>query len=323
MGGEHARDVTITQADFLDVFVTLPNDSRMEFWQALLLGLVEGITEYLPVSSTGHLLFTQRLMGIGLADDKTAADAFAISIQGGAIAAVMGLYYKHVWQMFLGLLGKSPAGLQLLIRLVIAFLPAALAALTLEKWIKAHLFGIQPIIFAWFTGGLLILAVGWWKRRNPRAENQLSLADMTWRMALVIGLLQCVAMWPGTSRSLMTIVGGIVVGLRPRDAVEFSFLLGVMTLGAATAKDTLEYGPLMLETFGMGNLIAGFIASTVSAALAVKWLVSYLQKRGMELFGWYRIAIAVIAAILVAAGVLHEKKPVSPAISASMLAPGT
>jgi undecaprenyl-diphosphatase len=321
VGGEHARDVTITQADFLDVFVTLPNDSRMEFWQALLLGLVEGITEYLPVSSTGHLLFTQRLMGIGLADDKTAADAFAISIQGGAIAAVMGLYYKHVWQMFLGLLGKSPAGLQLLIRLVIAFLPAALAALTLEKWIKSHLFGIQPIIFAWFTGGLLILAVGRWKRRNPRTENQLSLADMTWRMALVIGLLQCVAMWPGTSRSLMTIVGGIVVGLRPRDAVEFSFLLGVMTLGAATAKDTLEYGPLMLETFGMGNLIAGFIASTVSAALAVKWLVSYLQKRGMELFGWYRIAIAVIAAILVAAGVLHEKKPVSRAISASMLAP--
>lgn len=120
----------------------------------------------------------------------------------------------------------------------------------------------------------------------------------------------------------MTIVGGIVVGLRPKDAVEFSFLLGVMTLGAATAKDTLEYGPLMLETFGMGNLIAGFIASTVSAALAVKWLVSYLQKRGMELFGWYRIAIAVIAAILVAAGVLQEKKPVSPAISASMLAPG-
>lgn len=285
----------------------------MEFWQSLLLGLVEGITEYLPVSSTGHLLITERLMGIGLADDKTAADAFAISIQGGAIAAVMGLYYKQVWQMFLGLLGKSPSGLQLLLKLIVAFCPAALAALTLEKWIKAHLFGIQPIILAWFIGGVLILLVGRWKRKNPRAENQLSLTDITWRMALVIGLLQCVAMWPGTSRSLMTIVGGIVVGLRPKDAVEFSFLLGVMTLGAATAKDTLEYGPLMLETFGVGNILIGFIASTVSAALAVKWLVSYLQKHGMEVFGWYRIAIALIAAILVTTGVLHEKKDAGPA----------
>jgi undecaprenyl-diphosphatase len=302
----------------LEVFVELKKNRSMEFWQSLLLGLVEGITEYLPVSSTGHLLFTQRLMGIGLADDKTAADAFAISIQGGAIAAVMGLYYKQVWQMFLGLMGKSPAGLQLLLRLIVAFLPAALAALTLEKWIKAHLFGIQPIIVAWFTGGALILAVGWWKRRNQGKENELSLAEMTWRMALVIGLLQCVAMWPGTSRSLMTIVGGILVGLRPKDAVEFSFLLGVMTLGAATAKDTIEYGPLMLETFGVGNLLIGFMASTISAALAVKWLVSYLQKHSMEVFGWYRITIALIAAILVATGVLHEKKNVMNTTSASI-----
>jgi len=316
---EGARVVTVAQADFLDVFVTLLDDWRMEFWQSLLLGLVEGITEYLPVSSTGHLLVTQRLMGIGLADDKTAADAFAISIQGGAIAAVMGLYYKQVWQMLLGLLGKSPAGLQLLLKLVVAFLPAAIAALTLEKWIKAHLFGIQPIIIAWFTGGVMILLVGWWKRKNPSAENRRTLADLTWRMALIIGLLQCVAMWPGTSRSLMTIVGGIVVGLRPKDAVEFSFLLGVMTLGAATAKDTLEYGPLMLETFGVGNLLAGFIASTISAALAVKWLVAYLQKHGMELFGWYRIGVAMAVAILMAMGWMHDNKAIAAATSPSVI----
>jgi undecaprenyl-diphosphatase len=257
------------------------------------------------------LLITQRLMGIGLADDKVASDAFAISIQGGAIAAVMGLYYKHVWQMFLGLLGKSPDGLRLLLKLIVAFCPAALAALTLEKWIKGHLFGIHPIIFAWFVGGVIILLVSRWKRNNPRAENSKSLADLTWRMALVIGLLQCVAMWPGTSRSLMTIVGGILVGLRPKEAVEFSFLLGVMTLGAATAKDTLEYGPLMLQTFGLSNLLVGFLASTVSAALAVKWLVTYLQKHGMGIFGWYRIAVAIIAACLVGFGILTERRPES------------
>jgi undecaprenyl-diphosphatase len=278
----------------------------MELWQSFILGIVEGITEYLPVSSTGHLLVTQRLMGIGLADDKTAADAFAISIQGGAIAAVMGLYYKQVWQMFLGLFGKSPAGLQLLLKLIVAFSPAAIAALTLEKVIKQHLFGITPIIIAWFIGGVAILCVAFRKRKQARTEEGISLADLTWRMALVIGLMQCVAMWPGTSRSLMTIVGGILVGLRPKDAVEFSFLLGVMTLGAATAKDSLEYGPLMLETFGMGNILIGFIAATVSAALAVKWLVSYLQKHGLALFGWYRIAAALIAIALVAAGVLRD-----------------
>jgi undecaprenyl-diphosphatase len=290
----------------------------MELWQSFLLGIVEGITEYLPVSSTGHLLITQRLMGIGLADDKTASDAFAISIQGGAIAAVMGLYYKQVWQMFLGLLGKSPAGLQLLLKLIVAFSPAAIAALTLEKLIKGNLFGITPIIIAWFVGGVLILLVAAWKRKNPREENSKSLADLTWRMALIIGLLQCVAMWPGTSRSLMTIVGGILVGLRPKDAVEFSFLLGVMTLGAATAKDTLEYGPLMLETFGMGNILIGFLASTVSAALAVKWLVSYLQKHGLEIFGWYRIAVAIIAATLVGFGVLHDSRPKEPILQYSI-----
>ncbi|MEN9990896.1 MAG: hypothetical protein RLZZ224_598 [Verrucomicrobiota bacterium] len=278
----------------------------MEWWQSLILGLVEGITEYLPVSSTGHLLMVERLMGIGLADDKTAADAFAISIQGGAIAAVMGLYYKHVWQMILGLFGKSAEGLHLLLMICIAFLPAAIMALTLEKWIKSSLFGIAPVITAWIVGGGIILAIV--KRSRPQKDlsKLLSLHQLTWRMALIIGLLQCVAMWPGTSRSLMTIAAGLLVGLRPKDAVEFSFLLGVLTLGAATSKDTLEYGSLMLESFGLTNLIVGFLASTISAALAVKWLVSYLQKHGMAVFGYYRIVIGLVALVLCHFGILRD-----------------
>jgi undecaprenyl-diphosphatase len=278
----------------------------MEWWQSLILGLVEGITEYLPVSSTGHLLMVERLMGIGLADDKTAADAFAISIQGGAIAAVMGLYYKHVWQMILGLFGKSAEGLYLLLMICTAFLPAAIMALTLEKWIKSSLFGIAPVITAWIVGGVIILAIV--KRSRPQKDlsKLLSLHQLTWRMALIIGLLQCVAMWPGTSRSLMTIAAGLLVGLRPKDAVEFSFLLGVLTLGAATSKDTLEYGSLMLESFGLTNLIVGFLASTISAALAVKWLVSYLQKHGMAVFGYYRIVIGLVALVLCHFGILRN-----------------
>lgn len=278
----------------------------MDILQAVILGIVEGITEYLPISSTGHLIVTQRLMGIGFHGEKQAADAFAICIQGGAIAAVLGLYFNHVWQMLLGLLGKSPSGLKMLLNLVVAFLPAAVSALTLEKVIKSHLFGIHPIVSAWFVGGIIILVFCHRSKKNPRPENVKTLADLTWRMALMIGLLQCVAMWPGTSRSLMTIAAGILVGLRTKDAVEFSFLLGVLTLSAATAKDAMEFGPMMLNVFGPAKLLAGFAAAAISAAFAVKWLVAYLQKNGMQVFGWYRIAVALVVAILVGNGVIKD-----------------
>ena len=181
-----------------------------------------------------------------------------------------------------------------------------MSALTLEKVIKHHLFGLYPIIFAWFVGGVLILLLCHRNKKNPRPENIKTLADLTWRMALLIGLLQCVAMWPGTSRSLMTIAAGILVGLRTKDAVEFSFLLGVLTLSAATAKDAVEYGPMMLDVFGPAKLLAGFAAAAVSAALAVKWLVAYLQKHGMQVFGWYRIAVALVVALLVWNGVIRD-----------------
>lgn len=145
----------------------------------------------------------------------------------------------------------------------------------------------------------------------------MDLAELTWKMALIIGLLQCVAMWPGTSRSLMTIVGGLLVGLSVKSAVEYSFLLGVLTLTAATAKKAVWkvhgldaaydvwFGgtKLMWETYGALPLIVGVIAATISAALAVRWLVSYLQSHGLAMFGWYRIAAGVIVGGLVAGGV--------------------
>lgn len=277
----------------------------MEPWQAFVLGVIEGITEYLPVSSTGHLVVAQRLMGIGIGADKEAADAFAISIQGGAILAVLGLYFRRILRIVMGLFGKDPEGLRLAIALVVAFLPAVVVALLVGDQIKEKLFNMPCVIAAWIVGGIAILVVCAWRKRQPAKGGGKELMELTWKMALVIGLLQCVAMWPGTSRSLMTIVGGMLVGLSLKSAVEFSFLLGVMTLGAATAKDTLDYGPLMLETFGPLNLTVGFLASFVFAALAVKWLVNYLQKHGMEGFGWYRIAIGLVVLGMLGAGWVH------------------
>ena len=291
----------------------------MEPWQALILGIIEGITEYLPVSSTGHLVVAQRLMGIGTEDEaaKLAADAFAICIQGGAILAVLGLYWKRVRQMILGVFGKDPDGLRLAIAILAGFLPAAVLGVLLNDWIEAKLFSLWPIIFAWIVGGIAILATTAWRKRRPNAGGGLELLDLTWKMALVIGLLQCVAMWPGTSRSLMTIVGGLLMGLSVRAAVEYSFLLGVLTLTAATAKKAVWkvsgadpafdvwFGGarMMWETYGPLALTIGIFSAAIAAAIAVKWLVHYLQSHGLALFGWYRIGIGLIVGGLVAAGV--------------------
>ena len=291
----------------------------MEPWQAFILGVIEGITEYLAVSSTGHLLVAQHLMGIGTqsALAKAAADTFAICIQGGAILAVVGLYYKRVLQMLLGVLGKDPEGLKLAMAILIGFLPAAVIGLILNDWIEAKLFGMWPVIIAWVTGGVLILAASWWNKRNPPKGGGCELLEITWKMALIIGFLQCVAMWPGTSRSLMTIVGGLLVGLSIRAAVEYSFLLGVLTLTAATAKKAVwkveglgdEFDvwlggvKLMTDSYGSLSIFVGVVAATVSAAVAVKWLVSYLQSHGLAMFGWYRIALGLVVGGLTAAGV--------------------
>jgi undecaprenyl-diphosphatase len=271
----------------------------VDYFQALVLGLVEGLTEYLPVSSTGHLLLAQRLMGIG---SSTASDAFAISIQGGAILAVLGLYRARVAQMIMGLLGRDQTGRHLLINLIAAFIPAAVLGLLLEKPIKKYLFGgdewgLWPVVAAWLVGGLAILAVSFARRRRGVTPSTgLDLDQLTIRMALIVGFVQCIAMWPGVSRSLITIVSGVLVGLSLPAAVELSFLLGVITLTAATLYDALKHGPEMLATYGAVPLLIGFVSAWISAVLAVKWMVGYLKSHGMEIFGWYRVALAIAVA---------------------------
>lgn len=277
----------------------------MEWWEALVLGVVEGLTEYLPVSSTGHLLLTQRALGI---EESTAANAFAICIQAGAIAAVLTLYFQRMSQMARGVLGQDPAGRRLAINLVLAFLPAAFAGLLLEKPIKQYLFGgeewgMWPVVAAWFVGGIAILVVSYFRsRRRETSGGGLDLLQLTWTMALIIGSMQCIAMWPGVSRSLVTIVGGVLVGLSLSAAVEFSFLLGVATLGAATCYDGLKHGAEMLETYGWFTLMLGFAAAWISALLAVRWMVNYLNRHGMQVFGYYRIALALAVGIWILTG---------------------
>ncbi len=273
----------------------------MDWLQALILGIVEGVTEFLPVSSTGHLILTQRAMGIG---ENEANTAFAIIVQFGAILAVVGLFWKRVRSVFAGLVGRDPAGFRLGLNLVLAFVPAGVVGILFGRLIKESLFNLWVVSAAWLAGGVVIL---WLSRRRAGIGPGVGarLEDLTARGALLIGVVQVAAMWPGVSRSLATILGGLAVGLSLTAAVEFSFLLGVVTLCAATAKEAFSSGSMMLANLGSVPVAIGMIAAALSAVLSVRWMVGYLTRRSLAGFGWYRLILAAVTLALLATGVLQ------------------
>jgi len=284
-------------------------ETAMTAWKAALLGIVEGVTEYLPISSTGHLLVTSDLLGLGTTEeDIAAANTYAIAIQFGAILAVAGLFWKRFRDMLLGLVGRSPEGRHLLIVLVVAFAPAAVLGFLFDDLIEQKLFSAWPIIAAWFVGGLLILGLeraGKIPRRDSDAEpGRDRLLEITVRQAFIIGLVQCLAMWPGTSRSLAAILGALLVGVSMGAAVEFSFLLGFVTLTAASGYSLLSDGGALVEQFGLVNPLIGLVFAFVSAVIAIKWMIGYLQTHSLAIFGWYRIVAAGLTAGLVISGAL-------------------
>ena len=272
-----------------------------------MLGLVEGVTEYLPVSSTGHLILAAALLRLDRPETKAAVDAYLIVVQGGAILAVLALYWQRILQMARGLVGLDEEGLRLACNVGIAFVPAAVAGLVAGPAIKATLFGPWPVLIALAAGGVWMV----WFGRRPH-ENTGDLATMSWQTAVGIGLCQTLALWPGMSRSMVTIGGGIALGLRGASAAEFSFLLGLPTLGAACAYNVVtdfrlaaaSGRPTMLEQLGIGPVVLGIAVATLSAALAVRWLVTMLTRDGLAPFGWYRLGVAALFAALLLAGVI-------------------
>lgn len=266
----------------------------MNWWQALILGIVEGLTEYLPVSSTGHLILVSWLLGH---EGNEAVDTFNIAIQAGAIAAVLGLYRSRIAQILQGVIGRDPAGRTLAKNLIIAFMPAAVLGPLLAPTIKQHLFSHWPVVGALFVGAWLMIAVAYSRRLNNTEHDGRDLGHITWQIALLIGFGQCVAMWPGMSRSMMTIVTALMLGLRPRAAAEFSFLLGLITLTAATGYETYHHGAGMFQQIDVSIFMIGLIAATISAAVAVRWFVGALVRYGLAPFGWYRLALATILTI--------------------------
>jgi len=273
---------------------------------AVALGVVEGLTEYLPVSSTGHLLVTSRALGLNeTASQGSAVESYALVIQFGAILAVLVLYWRRFWDMLRGIAGRDPAGRRLAWVLLLSFVPAVVIGFLGERYIKDYLFDIWPIIAAWVAGGIVILFVARHDRRTGhRPAEGLGLEELTPLKAVVIGLAQCIAMWPGISRSLATILGGRLVGLSTTAAVEYSFLLGLVTLTSASGYEAVTNGAAIVDDLGVVAPVVGVVVAFVAAALAVKWMVGYLQRHSLALFGWYRIGIGVLCAALVLAGVL-------------------
>ena len=301
--------------------------ANLSYGHAVILGIVEGITEYLPISSTGHLILTNAFLNL---DENTpvrdaegewilvqedletsrpytvgeAAYAYVIVIQAGAIAAVIMLYWQTILQILLGCVGKNPQGRKLAINLICAFIPAAIVGLLLDDWIEAKLGNnIRAVTGALIVGAVVMLIVEKWRKHRQKGaddpEDGPEIHDLSIHQSVMIGFFQCLAMWPGTSRSMATIVGGYLAGLSPKNAAEFSFLLGLITLSAASGYKMMTDGSQMIRALEIGPVIVGCLVAFISSALAVKWLVSYLSRRGLALFAWYRIILAITVLIVV------------------------
>jgi undecaprenyl-diphosphatase len=290
---------------------------------AVILGVVEGVTEFLPISSTGHLIIVSRLLNIETNDPlfdkngeplwyrkpsaanpagqlltmKLASDTYIVVIQFGAIAAVALLYWSQLISMLRGLLGQDPAGLRLLRNVMVAFVPAAGIGFIMSEWITEHLFSVGTVIVTQILGAGLMFFAEYWVGRRVLEQTHRETTELSLGSAIKIGVLQCAALVPGTSRSMMTIVGGYFSGLDPRRSAEFSFLLGFVTLSAASLYKSYKNGDAMIQVFGWSHVALGAAVAAVTAAICVRFLVHWLTRHGLAIFAWYRLALAAALAI--------------------------
>ena len=254
----------------------------MTFLEAFFIAFVEGITEFLPVSSTGHMMIATALLGVKA---TPFVKLFTVAIQLGAILSVVVMYFK-----------RFVKSVNFYIKLVVAFIPAAIAGLLLGDYIDAALENVFGVAVALFAGGIILLFVDKWFSKNSLDKEE----DITMLRALKIGMFQCIALFPGISRSGATIVGGMTQHLTRKNAAEFSFFLAVPTMFAATAEKLLDFYKegFVLNQHEISLLVFGNVVAFIVAILAIKFFIGMLNKHGFKSFGWYRIVIGVVLIIL-------------------------
>ena len=263
--------------------------------KALILGIVEGLTEFLPISSTGHLILVGDLLDFN--DEK--GKVFAIVIQLGAILAVCWEYRAKISEVVAGIGSRADAN-RFVLNLFIAFLPAAILGLLFIKTIKQYLFHPVPVALALVAGGVLIL----WAERRKHVVDVERVEDMDWKHALKVGLVQCLALIPGTSRSGATIIGGLFFGLSRKAATEFSFFLAIPIMFAATFYDVYKHHEI-LHFDDISMFVVGFVASFISALLAVRGLLRFISHHDFTVFAWYRIVFGLIVLATAYSGVVQ------------------
>ena len=270
--------------------------------KVVILGLVEGLTEFLPISSTGHLILAGDLLDFN--DEK--GKAFEVIIQFGAILAVCWEYRHKLIQVMSGLM-TSKESQRFTLHVVIATLPAIVLALLLGKFIKSVLFSPIPVASAFIVGALIIF---WVEKRQTRSTHESihSVDDLTWRDALKIGLCQCAALIPGTSRSGATIIGGMLCGVPRKVATEFSFFLAVPVIGGATLYEFIKLRHVLGEadwaSFGP-ILSVGFVISFISAFICIRWLIRYVSHHDFRVFAWYRIIFGLVVLVTAYTGLVQ------------------
>jgi undecaprenyl-diphosphatase len=257
---------------------------------AIILGIVEGVTEFLPVSSTGHLILATELLGF----DAAKWEAFNVIIQLGAILAIVVLYWRTFWAVLEGLLRRNPMSWRFVRNILIAFLPSAVLGFLLLKYIDVLLKNATVVAVALIVGGVAILVI----ERVVKNANEVGVAEMPVKTAIGIGIAQCLAMIPGVSRSGATIMGALSLGVERRTAAEFSFFLAIPTMvGATTLEFAKHHHDIMAGANGVGfGLIAvGFVVSFLVALVVVRAFVHYISRHGFAPFAWYRIVAGVAA----------------------------
>lgn len=262
----------------------------LHYLTVILLGIVEGLTEFLPVSSTGHLILASELLGY----DAATWAMFNVVIQLGAILAVVVLYWRTFWAVGMGLLRKEPTSWRFLRNLVIAFIPSAVIGLALHNYIEQLLGAPKVVAWALIVGGVAILVI----ERMAKENRFHGIADIPLLRVIGIGLIQCISMIPGVSRSGATIMGALTLGVERRTAAEFSFFLAIPTMLGATTLELLKKGDRITSaTVGWSSIALGFVVSFVVALIVIRWFVGLVSRHGFVPFAWYRI-VAGLSALL-------------------------